>query len=101
MKKFFQFIGKLLGVAKGPVIEKIIDNGGELLDKFALKDPTTAAALVSSLYVFIDTVAEDAALKSKTDVDDVAIDEAKEELELFAARHGLTLQNLDAGTPND
>lgn len=101
MKKVFQFLGRLLGVAKGPMIEKVIDNGGELLELFAVKQPQVAAALVSSLYVFIDTAAEDAASKSKNDWDDKAVDEAKAELEGFAARHGLVLQNLDAGSPND
>jgi hypothetical protein len=95
MKKVFQFIGKLLGVAKGPMIEKTIDSLGDSLESFASKKPEAAAALASSLYVWIDTEVENAADKSKNDWDDKAVDEAKAELEAFATRHGLTLQNLD------
>jgi len=101
MKKIFEFFGQLLGVVKGPAIHKVVDKGGALLEAFAIKNPTVCSALVSSLYVFFDTAVEDAAVKSKTDVDDIAVDDVKAELEAFAARHGLTLQNLDAGTTND
>lgn len=101
MKKVLQFLGKLFGVAKGPLIEKTIDSLGESLESFAAKKPAAAAALVSSLYVWIDTEVEDAASRSKVDYDDIAVDEAKDELEQFALRHNLTLQNLDAGTTND
>lgn len=95
MKKVIQFLGKLFGVAKGPLIEQTIDTLGEKLEEFAAKQPKAAEALASSLYVWLDTTLEDAALRSKTDLDDTAVDEAKEEIEQFAARHGLTLQNLD------
>jgi CRISPR/Cas system-associated protein Csm6 len=96
MKKVFEFLGKLLGVAKGPIIERTIDSLGESLESFAAKKPEAAAALVSSLYVWIDTEVENLAAKSKTDWDDKAVDEAKAELEAFAVRHNLTLTNLDA-----
>lgn len=101
MKKVFQFFGKLFGVAKGPIIERTIDSLGESLESFAAKKPEAAAALVSSLYVWLDTEVEEAAIRSKTDLDNIAVKEAKDELEQFAARHGLVLQNLDAGSPND
>lgn len=73
----------------------------EALESYAVKNPAAASALVTSLYAWVDTELEELAAKSKTDVDDLSVDEVKAELEEFAARHGLTLQNLDAGAPND
>lgn len=95
MKKVFEFLGKLFGVAKRPVVERTIDSLGESLESFAQKKPQAAAALASSLYVWLDTEVEDVAKKSKTDIDDIAVEQAKKEIEEFAERHGLTLQNLD------
>ena len=101
MKKLLKFLGRLFGAVKGPAIEKGGDFMEEALENYAVKNPIAASALVSSLYLWVDTELEDLALKSKTDMDDLSVDEVKGELEEFAARHGLTLQNLDAGTPND
>lgn len=96
MKKVLAFFGKILGVAKGPIVGQIVETAGESLESFAQKKPQAAAALVSSMYVWIDTEAENAAAKTKTDWDDEAVKDVKAELEAFAARHGLQLQNLDS-----
>lgn len=101
MKKLFKFLGRLFGAVKGPAIQQGGDFLEEALEAYAVKKPQQAAALVTSLHAFVDTELEDLALKSKTDIDDLSVDEVKGELEEFAARHGLTLQNLDAGGAND
>jgi hypothetical protein len=101
MKKLFQFIHRIFGAVKGPVLEKGGDFLEEALEAYARKKPIQASALVTSLHAFVDTELEDLALKSKTDIDDLSVDEVKAELEEFAVRHGLTLQNLDEGSPND
>ena len=94
MKKVFQFLGKLFGVAKGPLVTQVIDSLGEKLEEFALKQPQAAENLASSLYVWLKTTLADAAAKTKTDIDDVAVEEALSEIEDFAARHGLSLPQL-------
>lgn len=80
--------------------DSAIEKGGDLieqsLEKFYASHPQTCIAMVSSLYIWIDTVVEDLAAKSKTPLDDDAIDEAKEELEEFANRHQFVLSNLDS-----
>jgi hypothetical protein len=94
MKKVFQFLGQLFGVAKGPLVVKVIDSLGEKLEEFAVKQPQAAENLASSLYVWLKTTLADAAAKTKTDIDDIAVEEALSEIEEFAAKHGLSLPTL-------
>lgn len=95
MKKVFEFFGKILGFSKEAVIQTAIEKGGEWVESFYSRDPENAKRLVIGLYGLIDTVGEDAAARSKKDWDDKAVDEAKEELEQFAASKGFELLNLD------
>lgn len=96
MKKIWDFIKVWFGSFGA---DMLTTQGGELLkdslEKFYEKHPKTCAAMVASMYVWIDTAMEDLAAKSKTDIDDKAVDEAKEELEAFAAAKGFTITNLD------
>lgn len=95
MKKVFQFLGKVLGVAKGPIVEQFAQTMEESLETFAAKKPQAAAALVSSMYVWVDTELEGLVAKTKNDWDDEGVKDMKAHLESFAAKHNLTLQNLD------
>ena len=54
-----------------------------------------------SLYPVMDTVIEDWATKTKTQIDDKAVDEIKELQEELAKEGGYTLPNLDEGTEDD
>lgn len=96
MSKFGEFIKSFFA---GIGADILIDQGGNIakegLDIFYAKNPKACSALVTSLYVWIDTVLEELADKSGTKLDDKAIDEAKKELEAFAAEKGFTLTNLD------
>lgn len=55
----------------------------------------------TSLYPVVDTVLEDAALKSRTKVDDKTVNELKEIIEQVAFDNEWDLPNLDEGTEND
>ena len=101
MKKLWGFLKRVFNSVKGPAIEEGGQFFEEALESYAVKDPVRASALVSSLHAFVDTELEDLAKKTKTDVDDLSVEEIKAELQEFADRHNLTLQNFDAGTPND
>lgn len=106
MKKIFEFIKKIFSgavgqVAGGIAIEQLGQVGEEALEKFYVTNPKACAAMVSSMYVWIDTIVEDITTKSKGNIDDKAVNEAKEELEEFATRHSFELTNLDAGTADD
>ena len=102
MQKIWEFIkGWFVTIGADSAIEKGGDLIEEALEKFYITHPQTCVAMVSSLYTWIDTAVEDLAAKSKTPLDDDAVDEAKEELEEFASRHGFNLVNLDEGTAND
>lgn len=91
----------LLGLVANHGIDLVSDNVELLLEKFYQKKPLQAAALASSLYIWIDTVVEDYAETTNTEIDDKAVDEFKEDIEKFAALHNITLTNLDTGTVND
>jgi hypothetical protein len=77
-----------------------IDKGGdfleEALNKFYVKSPKMCAAMVSSMYVWVDTIVEDLAATTNTEIDDDGVDEVKEQFEKFAFAKGFTLTNLDA-----
>jgi hypothetical protein len=102
MKKVWTFLQTYV---LGFVAKPLIDTGGDFLEKtledYYVKHPVACASLVAGLYPFIDSAVEDLAAKTKTPYDDSAVDAAKLELEEFAARHGFTLPNIDAGTAND
>lgn len=101
MKKVWEYIKSIfVKASEGIAADIAIDQAGNLmeesLNKFYEKHPKTCAALVASMYVWIDTSVEELADKSKTTIDDKAVDEAKKELEAFALAKGFTLTNLDA-----
>lgn len=102
MKKLWNFINTYV---LGMFGKSAINEGGDFieksLEKFHVTHPKTAEAMVASMYVWIDTVVEDLAAKTKTPYDDLGVDEAKQELEEFASRHGFELSNLDKGSEND
>jgi len=91
MKKVFQFIGKLFGVAKGPLVENVIDQLGEKLEEFFINHPEEATNLAIGLYAWTNTTLRKAAAKSKTDIDDIAVNEALDEIRDFASKHGISL----------
>lgn len=101
MKKFIAFIkrvfsGPVAEIGIGIGIDQLGDLGLEALEKFHEKHPVACKAMVSSMYVWIDTIVEDMADKSPGKLDDKAVDEAKKELEAFATKYGFELTNLDA-----
>jgi len=102
MQKIWEFIKSwFINIGADSAIESGGDLIEEALEKFYITHPQTCISMVSSLYIWVDTAVEDLAAKSNTKIDDNAVDEAKEELEEFANRHGFQLTNLDAGTTND
>lgn len=96
LKKFWTFL-KTFGF--GIVEKEVLDKGSDFLHKtledYYAKKPKACAALVSSAYVWVDTVVEDLAQKTETKYDDDAVAEVKKELEAFAADKGFELTNLD------
>lgn len=65
------------------------------------KNPDRHKLLLAELYPVVDVELEDITLKSKTKADDELTNAFKEAIEESAAAKGVTLQNLDAGKPND
>jgi len=65
------------------------------------KDEKAYRTVLVSLYPVIDVQLEDITDKTKTKADDVIVDGLKEAMEGSAAASGITLPNLDAGTPGD
>lgn len=47
------------------------------------------------LYIMFDLIVEDAAQRTETELDDVAVSEVKEGMEIKAGELGVTLPNLD------
>lgn len=68
-------------------LQKAIDEGEKQKEMIRLG--------MTSLYPVVDTVLEDAALKSKTKVDDKVVTELKEIIEETSANNGWELPNLD------
>ncbi len=65
------------------------------MEDFYTKKPQSCIALVSGLYIGIDISLENIVAKTGNTIDDKAVAELKKDLELFAAKHGFELQNLD------
>lgn len=104
MKKVFAFFHQFFSGGTGQIVLDVaantaISQGGNLLEQaledFYAKKPKECAAMVASMYVWIDTSLEDLAAKSNTIYDDKAVDEIKADFEAFAKRHGFVLSNLD------
>lgn len=83
----------LAGNAAISQVEVLIDKG---LEEFIVSDPVKCKGLVVGLHSFIPTLAKLAAKTTGTDVDDKAVAATRVELEAFAARHNITLVDIDA-----
>lgn len=74
-------------------LQKAIDEGEKQKEMIRLASV--------SLYPVVDTVLEDAALRSKTKVDDKTVAQLKQIIEEIAENNEWDLPNLDEGTEHD
>lgn len=72
-----------------------------LLNTLYSNNPVNAKLAVAEAYPLIDTKLEDWAIKNGAENPKTLVNKAKEVCEETAAEWGLTLSNVDAGTPND
>lgn len=96
MKKIWEFVKTyLLTFAEGP----ILNEGGQALEKmleqFRLKHQEAADGLVISLYMLVTTVGEDVVKNTTNEYDDHALAEVKAELVEYAAKHSITLPEIN------
>ena len=76
-----------------PFIKGLITN--MLLDPLRAKNKEVHDLVITTLYGPVDVIAEDAAEKTATQVDDFGVEVIKEVLEEAAEASGITLPNLD------
>lgn len=94
MNKFQEILFSILLFAGKPLL---LNLGRD----YHAKDPVGAKLAIAEAYPLIDTKLEEWVKKSETQTDDNVVQKAKEVCEELAAEWGLTLSNVDAGTPND
>lgn len=95
------FKGLFIKKVASEVIEYGSDYFEKFLDHLAQKDINTLRVWLSTSYIMVDTYLEDFVKTTKTDLDDEAVAELKEDIEKCAAKYNIPLLNLDEGTPND
>lgn len=91
MKKLLEVLKSFFGgIGADFAIDKLSDTLEGALEKFYAKDPAKCTALIQSFYAWIPTL-EELAAESKTNIDDKAVAEAKEDFEKFAKAKGIEL----------
>lgn len=94
MNKFQEILLNVFLFAGKPLLLNLARNYYE-------KDPIDAKLSIALAYPLIDTKLEDFIKKTTGTTDDNAVAKAKEICEELATEWGITLSNVDAGTPND
>jgi len=96
MKKIWDFLTTyVLGFVEGP----LLNEGGQAIEKmledFRAKNQEAADGLVVGLYMLITTVGKDVVAKTTNTYDDHAVDEVLSEVKEYAARHSITLPEIN------
>lgn len=98
MKKILEVLKSFFGgIGADFAIDKLSDTLEGALERFYAKDPAKCTALIQSFYAWIPTL-EELAAESKTNIDDKAVAEAKEDFEKFAKAKGIELPAQAAAT---
>lgn len=65
------------------------------------KNPVWAKGIIVTVYVWVDGAVEDYIKTTPATWDNDAVDRVKRVCQTLATEAGITLPNIDAGTPND
>lgn len=91
MKKVFSFLGNwFINMGADALLEQGATLIDEALEQFYKNDPVACTALVKSLHAFVPFL-KGLTAKTKTPLDDKAVEEIKQELEQFAIDHEISL----------
>jgi len=91
----------LIGFVAPNWFDNLAAQGTGLLEEAYTENPELITNLLKSLYPLIDVYAERAVAKTKTKLDDKAVQSIKTALEGFASSKGIELPNLDEGQADD
>lgn len=90
-----QFVDSLIGIIAPVLSEYGKSQLVVVLDKLKEEKPTEYAVLLNALYPVLDVYLQGLTDKTETTIDDVFVSALMGAIEQSAAKHALTLNNLD------